>query len=117
MAALGKTMLAAAWSPYWTRLPTLTSINDWIAGLQGKITPSDEQAIRAEAATAVTKAGGTPADVQQVQHDISSSLETYGGSSLPEFGGSIWPSPFGVDLKWWLLGGAGVLAAILIIKD
>jgi hypothetical protein len=114
---MGTEMLGAVISPWWTRLPTLNNISDWIAGLQGQITPSDEQRIRAEAAGAVIKAGGTPADVAQVQTDISSTLEPYGGSSLPEYGGSIFGSLLGVDLKWWLLGGLGAIAAVILIKD
>ena len=114
---MGATLGALRWSPWWTRLPTLQTVSDYIAGSQGKITPSDEQRIRDEAAAAVRKAGGTIQDVQQVQREITSTLEPRGGSSLPQYGGSPWPQPFGVDLKWWVLGGFAGIAAILLIKD
>ena len=104
-------------SPWWTRLPTLQTVSHVISGIQGKITPSDEQRIRTEAAAAVQKAGGTIQDVQQVQSDITGALESSGGSSLPQYGGSIWPEPFGVDLKWWLLGGLGLVVGIFILKE
>ena len=100
---------------WWENLPTLRSVVDVIAGLQGKITPTDERAIRNETSAAITRAGGKAADVQAVQKSITTALQPFGGSTIPEFGGS--PYPFGIDLKWWVLGGLAGLAAILLLKD
>ena len=66
----------------------LSWANDAIAALGGKITPDAEAEIRRQAQASLAKAGGTAADQAQVQQDISSALKQYGGSSLPEYGGS-----------------------------
>jgi hypothetical protein len=102
-------------SSLWESLPSLSSVGDVIAGAgSGKITPTDEAAVRTQATQAVQAAGGSASDVQQVQNDISAALDAYGGSSLPQYGGSIWPDIAPSTWFWMAIAGLG---AVILIHD